>query len=84
MTVALHISAVDGDARAGTAVTAAGRTFETPAFMPIRTRGAVRTLDNDDVRSAGADILLANTYHLMLRPGADVVAAADGLHRFAQ
>src|SRR6266566_9220862 len=82
MTVALSIEANDGDARAGHAITASGRTFATPAFMPVGTRGAVRTLDADDLRAVGVEILLANTYHLMLRPGADAVASAGGLHGF--
>src|SRR5436190_6107879 len=84
MTITLTIDAIDGDARAGTAVTASGRTFETPAFMPVGTQGAVKTLDSGDVERAGVGILLANTYHLMLRPGADVVAALGGLHGFMQ
>jgi len=84
MTVTLTIDATDGNARAGTAVTGSGRTFETPAFMPVGTQGAVKALDSDDVQRAGVDILLANTYHLMLRPGADVVEALGGLHGFIQ
>src|SRR4051794_33644159 len=84
MTVALTIEAVDGDARAGRAVTMMGRSFSTPAFMPVGTRGAVRALDSDDVRACGAEVLLCNTYHLMLRPGAEAVAAVGGLHQFAQ
>jgi queuine tRNA-ribosyltransferase len=82
VTVALTIEAHDGDARAGQAVTASGRTFATPAFMPVGTRGAVRTLDTEDLSRCGAEIVLANTYHLMLRPGADTVAALGGLHGF--
>ena len=82
MTVSLTIEATDGDARAGRAVTASGRTFATPAFMPVGTRGAVRTLDSEDLLRCGVEIVLANTYHLMLRPGADAVAAVGGLHRF--
>jgi queuine tRNA-ribosyltransferase len=83
VTVALTIEATDGDARAGRATTASGRTFATPAFMPVGTRGVVRTLDSRDLERSGAEIMLANTYHLMLRPGADAVAAVGGLHRFA-
>ena len=83
MNVSLSIDATDGTARAGRAITGTGRTFATPAFMPVGTRGAVRTLDTDDLRCAGVEILLANTYHLMLRPGADAVAALGGLHGFA-
>ena len=52
----------------------------TPAFMPVGTRGVVRSLGTDDLEALGADIVLANTYHLMLRPGADTVAALGGLH----
>jgi queuine tRNA-ribosyltransferase len=54
----------------------------TPAFMPVGTRGAVRTLTPDDLEAAGADILLANTYHLYLRPGVETVRRLGGLHRF--
>ena len=82
MTVTLAIEATNGDARAGRAVTASGRSFATPAFMPVGTRGAVRTLDSEDLLRTGVEIVLANTYHLMLRPGADAVAAVGGLHRF--
>ena len=82
MTISLTIDATDGGARAGRVVTPSGRTFATPAFMPVGTRGVVRTLDSDDLRRTGAEIVLANTYHLMLRPGADAVAALGGLHRF--
>jgi queuine tRNA-ribosyltransferase len=83
VTVSLTIEATDGLARAGSATTATGRTFATPAFMPVGTRGAVRTLDTDDVQHAGVEILLANTYHLMLRPGPDAIAELGGLHRFS-
>src|SRR5206468_418716 len=67
MSVDLTVDATDGPARAGTAITGTGRTFSTPAFMPVGTRGAVRALDSRDVQACGAEILLANTYHLMLR-----------------
>ena len=56
--------------------------FETPAFMPVGTHGVVRGLSPGDVRRAGAQIILGNTYHLHLRPGEDVVRAMGGLHRF--
>ena len=82
MTIELTIEANDGPARAGRAVTASGASFATPAFMPVGTRGAVRTLDSEDLLRTGAEIVLANTYHLMLRPGADAVAAIGGLHAF--
>lgn len=77
----LAIEATDGDARAGRVTTPRG-SFETPCFMPVGTRGAVRTLSSHDLRRLGAEVVLGNTYHLMLRPGADVVAAVGGLHRF--
>jgi len=54
----------------------------TPGFMPVGTRGSVRGLDAADIRGIGGDIVLANTYHLMLRPGAEVVASLGGLQRF--
>jgi queuine tRNA-ribosyltransferase len=55
---------------------------ETPVFMPVGTQAAVKSMTPDELRQVGAQILLSNTYHLYLRPGADVVAAAGGLHRF--
>ena len=57
-------------------------TVETPAFMPVGTRGTVKGLDTRELREAGASIILGNTYHLMLRPGMETVAAAGGLHKF--
>jgi queuine tRNA-ribosyltransferase len=82
MTVTFTLDATDGAARAGTAVTASGRSFRTPAFMPVGTRGVVRALDTADLEQMNVEILLANTYHLMLRPGVDAVAALGGLHAF--
>jgi len=81
--VKLHIevTATDGVARAGVVRTARGE-FRTPVFMPVGTRGAVRTVTSADLDRLGAEVVLGNTYHLMLRPGADVVAAMGGLHRF--
>ncbi|HEX9548032.1 MAG TPA: tRNA guanosine(34) transglycosylase Tgt, partial [Acidimicrobiales bacterium] len=58
-------------------------TFSTPCFIPVGTRGAVRTLASMDLTDLGCEIVLANAYHLMLRPGAETVAALGGLHRFA-
>ena len=55
---------------------------ETPVFMPVGTAGTVKAMTADAVRSTGARIVLGNTYHLMLRPGAERVAALGGLHRF--
>ncbi|HKX75794.1 MAG TPA: tRNA guanosine(34) transglycosylase Tgt [Acidimicrobiia bacterium] len=72
---------VDGPARTGTLWTPHGE-LETPAFMPVGTRAAVRALDVDDLKATGTEIVLANTYHLMLRPGAETVAEAGGLHGF--
>ncbi len=82
MTLALALEATDGDARAGLVTTARG-SFRTPCFMPVGTRGAVRGLSSADLETLGAEVLLANTYHLMLRPGADMVAELGGLHGFA-
>ncbi len=73
--------AVDGDARSGELSLTHG-TVATPAFMPVGTRASVRTLDSHDLRAVGADMVLANTYHLMLRPGAELVAELGGLHAF--
>jgi queuine tRNA-ribosyltransferase len=71
----------DGAARRGR-ITCAHGTIETPAFMPVGTRATVKAMMPEAVRATGADIILANTYHLMLRPGADVVERLGGLHRF--
>ncbi len=73
--------AVDGAARAGVLHTAHGQ-VPTPAFMPVGTRGTVRAVDTRDLTEAGSRIVLANAYHLMLRPGADRVVALGGLHEF--
>ena len=56
--------------------------IQTPAFMPVGTVGTVKAMYPEQVRETGADILLGNTYHLMLRPGAERVAALGGLHAF--
>ncbi len=77
----LRVIAVDGAARAGEVSTSRG-SFSTPCFMPVGTRGAVRLLDGADLDALTPQVVLANTYHLMLRPGADVVAGLGGLHRF--
>src|SRR5262252_7713185 len=71
----------DGTARAGEIHMPRG-TVRTPAFMPIATQGALKGVHWHEVREAGADIVLGNTYHLMLRPGAERIAALGGLHRF--
>ncbi len=76
------VSATDGAARAGI-VTLARGTYTTPTFMPVGTRGAVKYLSALDYEQLGAQIVLGNTYHLMLRPGADLVARRGGLGAFA-
>lgn len=79
--VSFRVEHRDGAARAGMLLTPHG-SVPTPAFMPVGTRGTVRALDARDLAEAGAAICLANTYHLMLRPGAEAVARLGGLHRF--
>ncbi|MCC7046946.1 MAG: tRNA guanosine(34) transglycosylase Tgt [Alphaproteobacteria bacterium] len=76
-----ELIATDGAARRGRLHTAHG-TVETPAFMPVGTAGTVKAMLPDHVRATGADIVLGNTYHLMLRPGADRVQRLGGLHKF--
>lgn len=76
-----HLSATHGAARAGTLGLPHG-TVNTPAFMPVGTHGVVRGLHPQEIRRAGAQIVLANTYHLHLRPGEATVEALGGLHRF--
>ena len=71
----------DGAARRGRIATAHG-TIETPAFMPVGTAATVKAMRPEDVAATGAEIILGNTYHLMLRPGAERIAALGGLHRF--
>lgn len=75
------LGASDGEARTGVLHTPHGG-VATPAFMPVGTRGTVKTVDARDLREAGAEMVLANTYHLMLRPGAEVVADLGELHSF--
>ncbi len=70
-----------GKARLGTIITPRGE-IRTPAFMPVGTAATVKAMLPENVRATGADILLGNTYHLMLRPGAERIAALGGLHRF--
>src|SRR5215475_5483635 len=71
----------DGAARCGEIITPHGH-VHTPAFMPVGTQGTVKGLTPDTVRDTGADIVLGNTYHLMLRPGAERIAGLGGLHKF--
>lgn len=77
-----EIQATDGKARKGVLKTARGD-IQTPAFMPIGTAGTVKGLYMDQVRGTGSDIILGNTYHLMLRPGAERVHRLGGLHKFS-
>jgi queuine tRNA-ribosyltransferase len=76
-----RVIATDGAARRGEVITPHG-VVQTPAFMPVGTQATVKGLSPDEVRATGAEILLGNTYHLMLRPGAERIAALGGLHRF--
>src|SRR5688572_11027772 len=75
------LSATDGAARAGAIAMRRGE-IRTPAFMPVGTAATVKAMKPEDVRASGADIILGNTYHLMLRPGAERVAKLGGLHGF--
>jgi len=78
-----RVTASDGRARRGEISMPRG-TVRTPAFMPVGTAGTVKAMYMDQVRETGADIILGNTYHLMLRPGAERVARLGGLHEFAR
>ena len=78
---AFSIHATDGKARTGTIAMRRGE-IRTPAFMPVGTAATVKAMKPESVRATGADIILGNTYHLMLRPGAERVARLGGLHRF--
>src|ERR1700750_574882 len=76
-----EIAATDGAARTGTIAMRRGE-IRTPAFMPVGTAATVKAMRPEEVRVSGADIILGNTYHLMLRPGPARVAKFGGLHRF--
>lgn len=78
---AFNIRATSGKARRGSLSTAHG-IINTPAFMPVGTAGTVKAMMPESVASTGAEIILGNTYHLMLRPGASRIAAFGGLHKF--
>ncbi|WP_353216129.1 tRNA guanosine(34) transglycosylase Tgt [Sandarakinorhabdus sp.] len=78
---AFHVHARDGKARTG-AITMRRGEIRTPAFMPVGTAATVKALRASEVRAAGADIILGNTYHLMLRPSAERIARLGGLHAF--
>jgi len=76
-----HVTHRDGEARRGEMHTAHG-TVQTPAFMPVGTRGAVKGMTMRQVEEVGAEIILGNTYHLYLKPGDSLIARCGGLHRF--
>lgn len=81
MRYTIHKVASGSRARLGTLETAHG-IIQTPIFMPVGTRGVVKTLTNQQLLDVGAQIILGNTYHLMLRPGMEIIAKAGGLHKF--
>ncbi len=72
----------DKGARRGEIVTGTGKAIQTPAFMPVGTQGTVKTLSPGDLKAAGAEIILSNTYHLYLRPGHKLIETLGGLHTF--
>ena len=78
-----RLLASEGNARHGVITTSRGK-IRTPAFMPVGTAGTVKAMYMDQISELGADIILGNTYHLMLRPGAERVAKLGGLHEFAR
>ncbi len=80
-TFSLNLCATDGRARQGTLVTRRGE-ISTPAFMPVGTAATVKAMKPESVAASGAQILLCNTYHLMLRPGAEIINVFGGLHGF--
>ena len=79
--MSFSLIATDGAARRGRLVTPHG-VVETPVFMPVGTRGTVKGLGPDDLRAAGASIVLGNTYHLFVKPGHELIRELGGLHRF--
>ena len=80
--VSIEVGARDGEARAGVLRTPHG-IVETPAFMPVGTKGTVKGLTSKELRGAGAQVVLGNAYHLYLRPGTDLIREAGGLHAFS-
>src|SRR5947209_18661017 len=81
MSIHFTLLTTDGAARRGRLQTAHGQ-VETPVFMPVGTQATVKGLVPEQIKEAGAQIILANTYHLTLRPGDDLIASLGGLHRF--
>ncbi len=81
MNPTVTVRSSDGAARVGSLVTAHG-VVETPAFMPVGTYGTVKAMTPEELEGLGAQIILANTFHLLLRPGPEIIAAHGGLHRF--
>ncbi|HEY1117052.1 MAG TPA: tRNA-guanine transglycosylase, partial [Acidimicrobiales bacterium] len=82
MTLSVEVEATHGPARATTITTARG-TVTTPCFMPVGTRGVVRAVETEDLEALGAQIVLGNTYHLLFRPGPEVVEGLGGIHGFS-
>jgi queuine tRNA-ribosyltransferase len=80
--MSFRVHATDGAARSGAITTSRGD-IRTPAFMPVGTKGTVKSLHPDEVRALGADVILGNTYHLHFRPGEDVVEQLGGIHAFS-
>src|SRR3982751_6256105 len=80
-TFSFRLTHTEGSARRGILSTPHG-VVETPAFMPVGTRGAVKAITHRDLEDVGAAIILGNTYHLHLRPGDALIARAGGLHAF--
>ena len=81
MKLTIDVEATDGSARTGTIATARG-VLPTPLFMPVGTKASVKALDAADLEAMGIPLILANTYHLMLRPGSELIADLGGLRRF--
>lgn len=81
MSLKFNLIATDGNARRGCVETAHG-TFQTPSFMAVGTAATVKALTMDQVRATGTEVILGNTYHLMMRPGGDLVEKMGGLHKF--
>ncbi|MDZ7674167.1 MAG: tRNA guanosine(34) transglycosylase Tgt [Acidimicrobiales bacterium] len=82
MSLSVEIEATSGPARATTITTARG-TVATPCFMPVGTRGTVRAVETADLEALGAQIVLGNTYHLLFRPGPEIIEALGGIHGFS-